>query len=304
MGQGAQLTVVVITHNRVAEADHTVARMRALPEVARLIVIDNASTDDTRSRLRARYPDLLVVPLCDNLGAAARNIGVRLAATPYVALCDDDTWWQPGSLARAVSIMESAPRVAMLTARVVVEPEGCIDPTCLRMARSPLDSIGLPGATVLGFLAGAVVARRSAFLASGGFDPRFFLGREEGLLSLDLAARGWFMLYVHDLIVHHRPSTHRNVRQRRCMLLRNGIYLAWLRLPFPAACAETLRTLRAAKHEGVLAEVCASAARALPWLLAERRPIPDAVERARRLVERSEDVALRQSLRPLPGTVR
>lgn len=310
MEPNARLTAVVITHNRADEAAHTVGRMQALPEVARVIVIDNASSDGTCDRLRARYPDVLVVGLADNVGAAARNIGVRLARTPYVALCDDDTWWEPGYLGRVLAVMEAWPQVAVLTARVLVEPGGRVDPACLRMARSPLPAEGLPGQAVLGFLAGAAVVRRSAFLQAGGFDPRFFLGREEGLLAFDLAARGWRMLYMHDVMVHHRPSPNRDAGQRRYLLLRNSIYLAWLRLPFAAAVRETLHALHAAAWEHKLGELVRSLATAFRWLAAERAVLPPAVERARQLLGEHEPLRPSKTrppphvapLRSLPGS--
>ena len=75
-------------------------------------------------------------------------------------------------------------------------------------ARShPLPARGpLPGKPLLGFLAGALVVRRTAFLEAGGFDPRFFIGGEEQLLAIELAVRGWTLCYVPQLVVHHHPS--------------------------------------------------------------------------------------------------
>jgi GT2 family glycosyltransferase len=92
----AQASVVVITYNRAEEAVRTVGRLRALPEAPAIIVVDNASEDDTRARLQAAHSQVPVIALPVNLGAAARNVGMRIAVTPYVALCDDDTWWEPG----------------------------------------------------------------------------------------------------------------------------------------------------------------------------------------------------------------
>jgi GT2 family glycosyltransferase len=252
--------------------------MRALPEVARIVVVDNASEDDTRERLRACHPDILVVALPDNFGAAARNVGVRLAATDYVALCDDDTWWEPGCLARACALLDAYPRVAVVSARVVVEPFGRIDPTSIRMAGSPLDSSGLPGRALLGFLAGACVFRREAFLQAGGFEPRLFLGGEEALVALDLASRGWRMIYAEELLVHHQPSVQRNVRERRHLLARNAIYVAVLRLSPTLATLEIVRALRRAMGEGTVWPVLREVAAARRWLLAERRVVPSAVE--------------------------
>jgi hypothetical protein len=70
----------------------------------------------------------------------------------------------------------------------VVGEEERLDPISTEMASSPLsDAHGMPGQVLLGFMAGAVVVRRSAYLVVGGYDPRFFIGGEEETLSLRLA---------------------------------------------------------------------------------------------------------------------
>jgi GT2 family glycosyltransferase len=60
----------------------------------------------------------------------------------------------------------------------------------------------------LGFLAGASVVRRSAFLAVSGFEPRFFFGGEEAMVVAELAAAGWALAYVNEVVIYHYPSLH------------------------------------------------------------------------------------------------
>jgi GT2 family glycosyltransferase len=278
MELGNRLSVVILTHNRVEEVTRTVERMRALPERLPIVVVDNASTDRTPILLKRRFPEIEVITLSCNLGAAGRNAGVCAVATLYVAFCDDDTWWAPGSLTRAAMLLDAHPCVAVLSARVLVGPDEREDPACAIMAASSLPSADLPGRSVLGFLAGASVMRRSAFLSVGGYEPRFFLGGEEALLALDLAAQGWALVYADGLTVHHYPSLHRDAAERKQLLARNSIWVAWLRRPFISAIRETLHVLRAARTEGMLALCCIEAARGLRWVLHNRRVVPAEVE--------------------------
>lgn len=280
------VAVVVLTHNRLAEVAGTVARMRALPERPRLVVVDNASTDGTAPALERLFPDVTVVALPRNLGAAGRNEGVRRAEAPYVALCDDDTWWAPGSLAHAARLLDEHPRLGLVTGRVLVGDGGQVDPTCVEMAASPLAAHGaLPGTPVLGFLAASTVVRRSAFLEVGGFEPRFFLGGEERLLAIDLAAAGWRLAYVDEIVVHHHPSKTRDARSRRQLVARNDLWCAWLRRPVPSALRETARILRRALDDPGTALGAAAALAGLPWVLRHRRAAPPDVEQALRLLE-------------------
>ena len=69
--------------------------MRAQAEFTQLVVVDNASHDGTAEAVRARFPEVTLVPLGTNIGAAGRNAGVARLETTYVAFCDDDAWWSP-----------------------------------------------------------------------------------------------------------------------------------------------------------------------------------------------------------------
>ena len=64
-----------------------------------MIVIGNGSVDGTAAAVRERHPGVDLIELGANRDAAARNVGVARAGTPYVAFADDDEWWAPGALA-------------------------------------------------------------------------------------------------------------------------------------------------------------------------------------------------------------
>jgi N-acetylglucosaminyl-diphospho-decaprenol L-rhamnosyltransferase len=171
-----------------------------------VIAVDNGSTDATLQVLKARET-LDVVALPENIGAAARNEGVRRARTPYVAMCDDDGWYEPDGLSIAADALDRFPELGLVNGRIVVGEEERLDPISAEMASSPLsDAHGIPGQVLLGFMAGAVIMRRSAYLEVGGYDPRFFIGGEEETLSFRLAKQGWQMRYRDDVVVHHLPS--------------------------------------------------------------------------------------------------
>lgn len=283
-----RVTAVILTHNRRQEVAATVARMRALDERVPLIVVDNASHDGTAAYLAECFPGLRVIRLERNLGAAARNAGIHAARTPYVALCDDDTWWAPGSLTRAADLLDAHPHLAIVTGMVLVGPEAREDPTCRDMARSPLtDSRPLPGPPVLGFMAGACMLRRDAFLSVGGFEPRFFLGGEESLAAVDLAASGWAIAYVEQVRIHHHPSRQRDGRARRNFLVRNALWFTWLRRPLPSALRRTLDVLRSAWRQGTGMRGVLDAMMGMPWVLRARRVVPPELERQLRRLEKA-----------------
>lgn len=297
-GREARVTVVVLTHDRVEELLRTLERLVALPERPAIVVADNASRDGTAERVARAFPQVELVHTGGNLGAAGRNAGVARVRSPYVAFCDDDTWWAPGSLARAADLLDAHPRIGALNARICVGPGEREDPTCALMAHSPLPARGLPGPALIGFIACAAVMRVQAYRQAGGYEPRLFLGSEERLLGLDLLAAGWHIVYASELLVHHHPSAARDSRQRRLLMARNTLWIAWLRLPWPRALFETRRVLREARAAGRLAATLAAALPGLPWALRQRRVLPPAVEAMRWRVLHGPRAA------PAPGVTR
>jgi GT2 family glycosyltransferase len=277
-GTNQEISVVILTHNRRRELLRTVARTVELSERPPIVVVDNASIDGSAVEVRHQFPQVKVVPLTSNLGAAARNIGARNVTTPYVAFCDDDSHWAPGALARAVQILNAHAHIALVTAHVLVGEAHSADPACAVMAASPLPSQGLPGRAVLGFFAGACAMRREVFLESGGYDARFFIGGEEELMALDLVAHGWTLLYAHDVIVHHHPSPHRDPHMRRRLMARNALWVAWRRRAWRGAWHCTGRALLAGLQDPDRMSGFGEALGGLPWALRHRRTVPAHVE--------------------------
>jgi N-acetylglucosaminyl-diphospho-decaprenol L-rhamnosyltransferase len=286
----ARVAVVVVTRNRCGRLLATLARLRALPERPPILVVDNASTDGTAAAVRELHPEVELLALGENRGAAGRNAAVRRLSTPYVAFSDDDSWWEPGALPRAADAMGAHPQLGLLAARVLVGPEGRLDPTCGRMARSPLTDAGdpgVPGVPVLGFVACGAVVRRTAFLQVGGFDARYGVGGEERLLAGDLVCAGWLVRYDPELVVRHRPpsaGTRRPAREAR--VVRNDLWSAWLRRPTRRLPAATLRALADGGPGWQTLRGARAAVRGLPWVLRERRPHSREVEAAMRRLER------------------
>jgi GT2 family glycosyltransferase len=275
----SRVGVVVITWQRRDEALAAVARLVALPERPPVVLVDNGSADGTADAVRARFPGIEVVALRENLGAVGRNLGVERLSTPYVAFCDDDTWWEPGSLSRAADVLDAHPGLAVLNARIVVEPGGADDPIVTELRDSPVPGPDwLPGPAIGSFLAGASVVRRSAFTAAGGFSARLWLGGEEELLATDLLAAGWELCYLDRLLVHHRASRLRDPGLRRRVGLRNTLWFTWLRRPLAPALRRTLFLALTVPRDRTSVLAVWDAVRGLPWLLAERRPRSPDVE--------------------------
>jgi GT2 family glycosyltransferase len=269
------VTVVIATRNRCPSLRHTLTMLQALPERPPVIVVDNGSADGTPAAVRRHHPRVRLIELPHNRGALARNVGVDAAETPYVAFADDDSWWDPGALRRAADVLAGDSRLAAVIGKVLLHPTGEVDRVSRKLARDRLGSMpGLPGPRALSFPAFAAVLRRDAFAQVGGFSPLLFFGGEEQLLAADLAAAGWELCYLDDVVARHEPGNPAVSPQRWAQQTRNDVLVLWLRRPLARAAARTV----ALAVRGLVNRAAAVAAGGvlvrLPAALRQRRAVP------------------------------
>jgi N-acetylglucosaminyl-diphospho-decaprenol L-rhamnosyltransferase len=270
---------VIITRDRTDELLHTLARLHELDERPEIVVVDQGARHEAAKAVRGRFPAVRSFALVQDLGAAGRNVGARAVEAPYVAFCDDDSWWARGALARATAVLDAHPRVGLVAARVLLGDDELLDPACAAMAASPLAGDSrLPGRRVLGFVACGAVVRRTAFLQAGGFQRRLGVGGEEQLLAVDLATCGWDLVYRDDVVAHHHPSTIRNHRRRDEQHVRNKLWFAWLRRRHGTALRISRAAVRAAGSQPVARMGLLRALAGARWALANRRPVSASLE--------------------------
>jgi GT2 family glycosyltransferase len=286
----SRTSFVIASRNRAAELAAVVTRLLDTTGCP-IIVVDNASDDDsvaTISRIADRSGNRVhVVELDANRGAVGRNVGVAACRTPYVAFCDDDSWWMPDAPAVAEGVFDRYPSVGLLAAKTMVWPQRREDPMTAQLASSPLGHRpGLPGPSILGFMTCAAIVRKSAFVAAGGFSDILHFRGEEQLLAVDLAALGWDLCYCPRLIAIHQPSTVRaTTAAQDARVLRNTVLTTWLRRPLRHCVTATGTLLRAAVRDGDHARAAAEALLLLPAVVSQRRTLPAGVEEALAVLE-------------------
>ncbi len=173
-GAPPQVSVVVPTHNRAAML------MRAIDSVLaqtcgdfELIVVDDASSDDTLQRLAA-HPDprLRTLVSATACGAPrARNRGIAASRGRFVAFLDDDDEWLPEKLERQLEMFDRGPPQLGLVhggSVVVAAASGRVVHTVVPtpgLAVRPADFLG-----EITFTTSVVMIRRECFDAIGVFD--------------------------------------------------------------------------------------------------------------------------------------
>jgi glycosyltransferase involved in cell wall biosynthesis len=286
----ARTSFVIASRNRAAELAATINRLLDTTNCP-IILVDNHSEDysvGTARRIEARSANRLqIIELDSNRGAAGRNVGVAACRTPFVAFCDDDSWWAPDATAIAEEIFDRHPTVGLLAAQTKVWPQRRDDPLADELANSALGRrLDLPGPSILGFLACSAMVRKSAFVAAGGFSDILHFRGEEQLLALDLATLGWELCYCPELVAVHQPSALRpTTAAQNARSLRNAVLTTWMRRPIRHGVKATGSLIWAALHDGEHARAAAQALMKLPAVVGQRRRLPASVEQALALLE-------------------
>ena len=194
------------------------------PEV---IVVDNASADDSVAMIREHFPRVILMETGWNAGfAAGVNQGYAQSCGQYVFLLNPDARLKPGAIDHAVAFMEAHPECGICGARLL-NPQGNLEPSARRFPNSLyklLTTSGLstrfPSSRVFGkadyryfdhrsvlpvdWVPGTFCALRRTMLEQlGFFDERFYLYYEETDLCLRAKRAGWEVCFIPDAEVVH-----------------------------------------------------------------------------------------------------
>ncbi len=116
----ARVSVIIPTFNRARMLPTAVESARQAGGDPEVIVIDDASTDET-PEVCAGLRDVRVIRLKKNVGlGAARNEGIRESRGEYIALLDDDDKRLPDSLPAQMRALEAEPEAAFCYGRVLI----------------------------------------------------------------------------------------------------------------------------------------------------------------------------------------
>lgn len=165
-----------------------------------LIVVDDASTDDT-ARLVLRFHQARYFRRAENGGqAAARNDGARLARGDYLAFLDQDDLWESSLLEETVAILQAHPDAALVHCDGYQVNEGN---EILEYDRAikHMDSITQILRSDHDVATSGSLLRKSCFDAIGGYDEQLPVWED-----IDLAIR----LYQQYRIIHHPKPLYRH----------------------------------------------------------------------------------------------
>lgn len=183
-----------------------------------IVVVDNASTDDSIEKLQIAHPNVELIKQVRNMGyAGGVNPGFHRAfdrQAKYAAPFNDDAVADKDWLKKLVKKLDANPELGVATCKVLTADEKHLDSTAdyytnwglpYPRGRHELDQGQYDNQTeIFGASGAASLYRVQALKEVGLLDEDFFAYYEDVDLSFRLQLAGWKVAYVPDSRVYHQ----------------------------------------------------------------------------------------------------
>lgn len=220
------VSILIVNYNTVHLLDELFATLnKATSNISsEVILIDNASRDNSVEYIKHHFPDIKLIVNTDNVGfGRANNQCLAEASGEYILLLNTDAFVRPDTIEKTLRFMQEHDSCGVLGVKLISR-DGSLQPSC-RYFPTPLNifvaKAGLqrffPSLQMVDDLKWAhdevrncdwvpgcyYLVRRSVIDQVGLFDPRYFLYYEEVDHCLATKKAGWDVIYFPDTEVIH-----------------------------------------------------------------------------------------------------
>jgi GT2 family glycosyltransferase len=269
------LSIIILNWNTADLLADCLASVQAYaPPDTEVIVVDNASTDNSVEMVQTQFPHMTLITQTENVGfSKGNNIGLAAANGRYLLCLNPDTQLHPGAIEPLPTWMEENPQVG-IAGPTLWNPDGS-----LQRSTAPLPTLWIEflRQTMLyrlaptraqrqmfrnerqpvGVVTGAALClRRACYAQIGGFDPQIFMFYEDTDLCKRAWDAGWEVWFAPTPGITHVKAAASNRFARARTLIesqKSAIYyfqkhhgrsaIFWLRLI--TLCGATMRGSRA-----------------------------------------------------------
>jgi GT2 family glycosyltransferase len=219
------LSAVILAYNRCKEVLITIDRVKAyaanLPFDTEIIVVDNASIDDTSVQVKIHHPDIKLITKPKNNGIAGWNDGFEIATYKYLLVLDDDSHPESG-IEEAVEYLEKHPDTGVLALNITAGPY-LTDTWNWRN--------GIPWQheeEILGFFGCGALIRKDLYDKIGGFGEWMLVYGHEWDYGIRCIDAGYKIKYFKNSSINHRASLiNRSQKRARVYGTRNDMGLVY-----------------------------------------------------------------------------
>jgi hypothetical protein len=226
------------------EAIRTLGRLDWPADQLEIVVVENASGDDSADRIRAAAPHVVLVESRQNLGfAGGCNLGVNASSGGVVAFLNNDAKPDADWVRAAMHRFAASPNIGAVASRVLDWDGNLVDfigsaMTWFGQGYKPLTAEPVPSEPdrvhdVLFGTGAAMFVRREVYDALGGFDERYFMFFEDVDFGWRLNLRGWRYVYEPASLAyhkHHASMSSFGAFKENYLLERNALFTQYKNL--------------------------------------------------------------------------
>jgi len=226
MNAAPEISVIIPHYNGEEILRDCLESLRKTTIPLEIILVDNASTDNSPSVVAVEFPHVKILSLPENLGfAGGCNAGIKEATSPFVLILNNDTIHEEQWIEKLLNKIRSDPDVAIVQPKLLSYQNrrnfdysgamgGEIDVFGFPFARGRIfeyieedtnqydklnDRIFWASGT-------AFLARKDVLLQAGLFDEIFFAHMEEIDLQWRIHLMGYSVVVEADSVIYHRSG--------------------------------------------------------------------------------------------------
>lgn len=167
-----------------------------------IVIVDNCSTDETKEMVNTNFADLTYIRLDNNIGAAARNFGLKKPHADIIITLDDDvTGLDEDSIDAIVEIFDMNENIGAVNFQIRDYFTGKL---CNWVHHKKEEEYADKVFHTYEITEGAVAFRKAALEKAGYYADNFFLSHEGPDLAFRILDQGYEIAYSGKISVQHR----------------------------------------------------------------------------------------------------
>lgn len=195
------ISVQILNWNRAEETQRAIrsALAQTYPNIE-VIVVDNASSDNSVALTRQNFPNIKLVELDDNYGCpGGRNRGVDFCNGEFIFYLDNDGVLHKEAVQTAYDIIKKEDSIAVVAGMVYdFDTPSEIDTEILPKSEKQYLHRNFQG--------GICLHRKSIYKQIGKYPDHFMYGGEEWYLTAKILNEGWKIVKDESIILWHKRS--------------------------------------------------------------------------------------------------
>jgi len=229
------LSIVILSHNVCDLLEKAIASVYSTYKEnnLQLIVVDNASTDDSLEMIKKKFPKISLIESKTNIGfSAGNNLARKIVNGDVVLFLNPDTEVKGNAIQKCLDILERNSEIGAITCKVML-PDGRLDYSCHRglptiwntfcywtglsklFPRSPLFAgykatyLSTDKSHYIDCISGTfLMIRKNVLDKIGWWDEDYFWNGEDIELCYRIKNAGYKIWYEStESIIHHKGSS-------------------------------------------------------------------------------------------------